>query len=302
MKITFFIYLFLTISNAISADSYSYSHVNNIPTELQLVLSTKFDSNNREPIISETIGLIDMAIDSISPEEVSLLIKIEILRSMLTYFNSETSIINDIWNINPDIILQKANTFNAGTLEKWVILSLAKDFSEIIKNPGLKGLLFARKKNEKDIPGNLLKLEKKALLILPWIQRIQGLPNEDLSTLFAELNVFLLKKINHKLKFYMIKKNGNILNINTKTWKHFKEIPYLGSPIKKNVEEIIGSIESIKPIEEKAKPKEKSIISEWKPETTPEEMKLPENWPKATTKYRVPKELPLPVNDWIMDL
>jgi hypothetical protein len=324
MKIKHIMCLFLLCSNiAFSEEMKQFSYPDNIPSELKFILSSGFTPDSLTSEIMGAISLIDAAIGNISDEELSLIIKIEVIRGLLTYFGQETTVLSNLYNYDLKKMKLKAGQFATGSLASWVCNAIITDFESVISNSGLRGLILARKQGQKNILPQLLKLEKKAQLIGPWAQRLNDLEIEELNILLNEAKINSIKKITPKLTILMRERGHNIPKyIDVASLKHFKTIVFVPTAPTKSVEEILDDkveknnslpvapvenvpqidMQAFEDIPETSKEDNKTTTSTWIPPELPANQNLPKNWPKADEKYVSPKRLPDPVNDWIMDL
>lgn len=180
-----------------------------------------------------------------------------------------------------DLIQSEGNHYHPFSL--YLINSLLNEFIILVDTPYYRTFINKFKYKSSKITLNDKTLEKKIKFILPWINNILEVSPQEFNLFVSKIII----KILHSLDL-----NLQIIINNTKNLKNRNLIFFNQVEISKETKKItnIEKILNIKP--EDIIPTKTNIPASF----------LPPDYPKVDLDYKPPKTLPIPVNDWILDM
>jgi hypothetical protein len=252
-------------------------------------------------ILDQSLIKMDQAFEQLSKEEIFFIIKTEAYKSVLKNKPElqiqKTSYNKEIINFFDSYI--KRETISP--FAKWTLYSIKTDL-EVILESSLFTTWLVRKKYNNPLDSKLKRLEKKLNLLLPWYEYIRMTEPKDFDNSLKDMMISLLDKIN----LYTIQ----LLSYSSPTpieisplrpqFKFFEEREFDLEKKSEFVDTVEKVVESV--LKKQAPPVLPTPVNDWLPK---DDGSLPENaraYPTPDPNYKVPDELPKPIDDWFDDI
>ncbi|MCO4792498.1 MAG: hypothetical protein KC493_02205 [Bacteriovoracaceae bacterium] len=277
----------------------------NLPVEINFLIQS-IQMGKLSPIekrrIDQTIIKLDQLMEKLSKEEIFFVIKTEaykvILKNKPDILINRNSYNKDILDkFDPYIKKSKLSPFS-----KWVLYSIKSDLEEIFESP-----LFAtwkiRKKYKNNLDRKLLRLEKKLELLVPWYEYISSTEAREFDENLKPVMMNLLERIN--LYFFQLVKYSSTQAMDLSPirpkFTYFEEKEFdldtKSEVISVTLEKVVDSV-----LKDNTPPALPTPVNDWLPRedgSTPETARA---YPTPDPNYKVPDNLPKPVDDWFNEL
>lgn len=300
LKLIFFL-SFLLSTGLNAAVQKKWSPIETFPKEFIWLIDSvqELSLNDEEQKIFEKFILkIDQNLRPFSKKEIQFLVKSEIYKSILRAGNLsqkypmalyDESIINNL-----DQKLNKEQT-ELHPYSLWIMNAVKSDLSNLFTSSYFSNYKLMKKKESSSNSVNIQKMDKKFTLLLHWYSLYINQTAPEFELEIKKLIINQLRIISQASSIMM--KYSQINGIDPKDKPDLNKMLLFKEKIK--VEENISDsdekiIDGLNGIEES---KEKSAKKDWTPnsnDTNP--------FPAPDPSYIPPKELPKPVDDWIMDI
>lgn len=227
-----------------------------MPLEINLLLENyQNQSADNFTKILPIIMNIDLYSRSMSKEDIFLIGKIEIYKTLLKNYESPIKQPVDGASIT---ILRSALTKTSDNFTKWFIQALLKDSQDLINSPVYKEFLLQKNSNSKIEKIEYRRLEKKGELLQNWISKISPDSQDFPDSLRVSLAPKMLEALkNIQSSFYFMAKEATLIPIepplkNEIELKYFivKDIIPMAAPKAsgaKSVEDILAPITDLPP-------------------------------------------------------
>ncbi len=263
-----------------------------LPLELNLLLENyQAQSPDNYAKILPTILNIDMYARSLSKEDIFLIGKIEIYKTLLKNYDAAIKQPIDGATV---ITLRNALAKTSDNFTKWFIQALIKDSQDLIGSPVYKEFLLQKNANVKIEKVEYRRLEKKGELLQYWISKINPDASDFPETLKADLAPKMLEAIkNIQSSFYFMAQEATLTPI--------------ASALKNESELKFFTVKDVIPMAAPKTPEAKSVEDILAPITDKETLPLPmpsqENWLDDENAPPALQNLPKPSNDadWLQD-
>jgi hypothetical protein len=281
----YYLYLILsilTVPIAFGAQKWTSNETISIEMKTMVDSINLFDSEQREEA-NKLLTKLNIHLKKIT--NVNRVITIEINKVILQqYRNNQTelkqNIRNKILKIK-DLVQSEKNSYHPFSL--YLINSLLNEFKTLVDTPYFRTFVNKFKYQPSKITLNDKTLEKKIKFILPWINNILEINPQEFNLFVSKIIINILRSLD--LNLQIITNNAENLKSKDLTFFNQVEIP---KEIQKatNIEKILD----IEPSD--IIPTKTNVSANF----------LPPDYPKIDPDYKPPKTLPMPVNDWILDM
>ncbi len=278
----YFVLSMLTMSVTFGAQKWTSNET--IPTEMKAIVdSINLLEGESRADANKLLNKLNLHLRKI--HNINRVLTIEINKIILQQYRNNQSDLN--LNIKTKItkikklIQSKGNLYHPFSL--YLINSLLNGFIILVDTPYFRTFINKLKYQPSKITLNDKTLEKKIKFILPWINHIMQVSPQEFNQLVSKVIINILYSLD--LNLQIIINNSESLTLNNLIF--FNEVETT-KEIKK-----ITNIEKILDIEPNEIIPAKTDISA---------RFLPPDYPKIDPDYIPPKTLPIPVNDWILDM
>lgn len=305
MNIKYFpLFLFaLLISNILDAKIMKWMPIKEFPSELTFLIESiqdyKLEKKDSEKFFKE-MALMDQIFSELTREEIFFISKAEIYKSFLKINKIEKTY--PLKYYNPKILEQFRKTIikNKAEYSKfvyWIGQGIATDLENIFNSYNFPMLMIQRRNNKKPRRAQMIRLDKKLRILIPWYENFVERDPEDLAKFIKDKMINHLGHLNKVLlllhKFSRFKKL-KLLKLQKEDFVLFKLKDVSKIEVKKATdEEILNSIKIPKTLENPNLSQKKV----WTPKDI-KEGKAP-LFPEKNPNYVPPEVLPQPVDDWI---
>lgn len=267
-----------------------------LPLEMNLLVESLQNSSAENfDKIQPLIMNIDLYARSLSKEDIFLLGKIEVYKTLLKNYATPIKAPVDGLTVST---LRSAIAKTDDNFTKWFLQALLKDSIDLTGSPVYKEFLLQKNSNAKIEKVEYRKMEKKAELIQFWVSKLSSSTNDIPDTFKNELNSKMMDALkNIQNSFYLMAKEATIGTI--------------ASPLKNDNELKFFSIKEAAPVKAKAPEAagQKSVEDILAPITgsdiSPQDLPKPtnENWLEEENAPPSMQNLPKPTldADWLQD-
>lgn len=309
---TLFFSLALTLLSASSfAEEMWVTQKNKLPSEfaylLEALQKTEFTANEKRSL-SSTLKELDAEFALMTKEEIFLVIKGEIYKSLLTYYRGSSDLSLEIGQreLLTKAIQEKGPKLNAFAL--WLMIAIKTDVDMLVGHPNFSKIKLGA--NNKD----LLRLKKKMTVIAPWVQNFLSMEVDEFHNELRPVLWDTFSRIENSARLFVLM--GRIdKKKNPDAKLAFFVLKDVGS------KDVFPELENWLRREALKKEEAKEDLSkEWKPQdptyVAPKVLPKPiDDWldqsewnsieksllKEPQTGTNTPKVLPKPVDDWILD-
>ncbi|GEM_PF-6635448 len=289
--------------------------VSDMPSEYKIILNSVnhylLSKEDKDELLTSVV-VSDTFFNKIPKKELFLLSKMEIYKTVLSYFKTSEyrplrinqKTINELIKISED------SSHELHPFPLWILKALIKDLKIIIKYKYYQTYLTQKAQSKKLQNIELLKLDKKLTLLTPWVRTFKLSSAEEINLLLRPLHFKILKRlaflsetIYQTTSFEKMPPLSNLDNL--KKFKYSRELTNQESTLKK-IDDVLGNIKLFPSKEENntnisdlPKPS-----NDWIPKDDMQPLKVKKSdlFPSPDPNYQKPEVLPEPVNDWLLDI
>lgn len=279
MKTLFFSLFLLGLTVNCQAEDIWVGNKNKIPSEFNYLLEslqkTEFTPAEKRSL-SSTLKELDAEFTLMTKEEIFLIIKGEIYKTVLTYHKGshETPLEEGQLEQLKKALLEKGPKLNAFAL--WLMIALKSDVEVLLNHPKISPLKVGAKDKEQ------LRLKKKMSLITPWVQKFLSMEVDEFHNELRPIIWDIFNRIENSARLFVLvgrfeksKDNeGKLSFFSLKDASTSETFPELDNWLRRQNSEKVD--------------KEENKSDEWQPKDA---LKNP--------NYVPPKVLPKPVDDWV---
>ena len=285
------------------------------PAEYQVLINSlndyTFSKEDKDEILSNII-ISDTYFSRIPKRELFLLLKMEMYKGILSFFDSadyKTVRITQT-DINQLTTIAQKNKKEINPFALWILNAVIRDLNIIIKYKYYQTYLTQKSQNKSLTNLELIKLNKKLTLLSPWISTFMRSTPEEINLIVRPLHfklvqklAFLSKTIFQTSSFDKLPRLSTLNNMTYFTYS--RELTSQESTLKK-INDVLGNIELFPAKEDN--PNELTDLpkpsNDWIPQDDLAPLKVEKSdlFPKADPNYKSPDILPEPVNDWLLDI
>lgn len=279
MKTLFFSLLILASLHSFSlrAEELWVTNKNQLPSEFSYLLEalqkTDFTPNEKRKLSSQLKEL-DVEFSLMTREEIFLIIKGEIYKTLLTYYkgSSDTLLEQEQINLLDKNLQEKGPKLNAFAL--WLMIALKTDAEVLLGHPQFGQLKLGANNKE------LLRLKKKMTVIAPWIQNFLSMNVDEFHNELRPLLWEIFSRIENSARLFVMVGRFEKGKAKDGALRYF---------VQKEVSsaEFFPELENWLRREALKNEKEVPATNEWKPKDNKD------------PNYVAPKALPKPVDDWM---
>lgn len=311
MKTLFFTLFIALVTPSVFAEEMWVTQKSKLPSEftylLEALQKTEFTANEKRSL-SSTIKELDAEFSLMTKEEIFLIVKGEIYKSLLTYYrgSSDQSLEVDQRELLQKALQEKGPKLNAFAL--WLMIAIKTDVDSLLGHPDFAKIKLGAKNKD------LLRLKKKMTVITPWVQNFLSMEIDEFHNELRPVLWDIFGRIENSARLFVLM--GRIDKKKTADSKlaffSLKEVtgsdifPELDNWLKRQTAKKESAKENAGP---EWKPKEENYVA---PKVLPKPIddwldqsdwnSLENSLLKAPeTSTNTPKALPKPVDDWILD-
>ena len=284
----------------------------NTPLEYRIAISS-YNSYNLRPDEKDDylrdIITSDTFFAHIPKSELFLLCKTEIYKLVLSFPNKNQShkrVINqDILNS----LALKAKERGLNPLSTWILNATISDIKKVINYKYYQTYLIQKSQKKKLSTVELIKIDKKINLLSPWINIYLQTDIEQINLMLRPLHKKIIKRLAFLSKIIYkassFEESPKLSSLNgLKFFKYSRELTKTEDDLRK-IDDIIGNISLFpKPSSSYESPNDlPEPENDWVPKDDMSTIKKPDTYlfPEVDPNYIRPEELPEPVNDWLLD-
>jgi hypothetical protein len=265
-----------------------------IPMEIKLIFeSTEINEDNKQTLLNSLAEISEIIAKSSDQSQMKFLLKIETSKFILRWFNEKLNPM--IFDLTPEIFESRVKKFQFSPFARWLVAGFISDLQQIKRDPGYASFANAYRKKLKNSSPEYKRLEKKIALLSPWIQFLHQSSADEVEFEIFKLQSSLFERLLSRIKLhYLITNNYPEFippKVNSELYEFYEKTPEASE------ESLASKINNLSAPEQTPG---SNTPNQWKPDDVVKKV-LP-NYPLYNPNYKAPEKLPVPVNDWLLEL
>ena len=266
-----------------------------VPLELKVLIeSLELHKDNTDKIKVQLSQVEEIILKNPDEALIKYLVKIESSKFVLRWFAEKLNPI--VFDVTPDNFEKKLALLELSPFSKWLIAGVVTDFKNLKRDPGFAAFSTAYRNNRRQNTPEFLRLEKKIILLSPWIHFLYQSGEDEINFELFKVQSSLFKKLLEKMNLYhLLVHNYPKIGNSPNNLSFFDFIEAKENESGQDLSEKIAKIEV-----PAGKDSKDNKTNNWTP--SEDVKKLLPNYPQFNPNYVAPEKLPEPVNDWFLDL